>query len=323
LFEATNGRNWGKFLVGVMDVEWAWRSQVDDSPAEPSVLLNRLGWARHHLWVMDLATGEGALFAPGGYAKGDLDHHRIWVCPLFEPFLAWLYTQDITRLADLPQVVEVDAPFALTGYRRPGHGEPVWDRMVPMVWLAFIGVEHRELHLPLLDTVTERNIGINDYDAILRVWWELQPDQWVEREPIGPVDGGDVGGDVQLGTAWERSWITRTPGEPGQWSVLTSSYYVAADADGAGTGERYVQHQLDWLVCTRPGDPGGTEVWSELNFDQLADDRQITDELARGFSERDAADPTDGYGWDGRPVCTPDLYATPHSQPSPVPRTEP
>lgn len=122
LFEATNGpRNWGKFLVGVPDVEWSWRSNVEESsPA----LLARLGWGPGHIWVFDLATGEGACFRHGGYAKADLDKHRIHVCVLFEPFLQWLYAQDLDRLPELSQrVVDLpDAPFALWGYRRPGPG---------------------------------------------------------------------------------------------------------------------------------------------------------------------------------------------------------
>jgi hypothetical protein len=43
------------------------------------------------------------------------------VCPLFEPFLEWLYEQDLTDLSTLPRRVELpDAEFSFTGYRRPG-----------------------------------------------------------------------------------------------------------------------------------------------------------------------------------------------------------
>jgi len=45
------------------------------------------------------------------------------VCPLYEPFLTWLYTQDTTDLDKLPDFVEIDvkdAPFAMSGYRRSG-----------------------------------------------------------------------------------------------------------------------------------------------------------------------------------------------------------
>lgn len=120
-FEATNGANWGKFAVGRPHEEWAWRSEIDDSGLR---LLSQLGWSHQHIWVWDLQTGEGAMFRPGGFAPADLNKHKIWVCPMFEPFLTWLYQQDLDDLGALPRVVELpDAPFDYAGYRRPGPEE--------------------------------------------------------------------------------------------------------------------------------------------------------------------------------------------------------
>ena len=115
LVEVTNGeRNWGKFLIGAFDSEWQYRSAIDGN----SIIAGR-GWVREHILVLDLQTGEGAIFLPGGRAKNDLDKHRIWVCPMFEPFLEWLYKQPdpfaIPAHVDLP-----DAPFSMAGYRRRG-----------------------------------------------------------------------------------------------------------------------------------------------------------------------------------------------------------
>lgn len=117
--------NHGKFLVGrFTSEEWGRRSAVDNWP-----LLGGRGWSNDHIIVMDLQTGEGAVFKPGGLASADLKKHRVWVCPLFEPFLTWLYQQDLSDLSKLPALVEFpDAEFALSGYRRPGpdadHVEP-------------------------------------------------------------------------------------------------------------------------------------------------------------------------------------------------------
>jgi hypothetical protein len=73
------------------------------------------GWRAEH---------AGAVFKPGGYAKGDLDKHAVWVCPLFEPFLGWLYAQDSADIEKLPALVKIKSPVsALYGYRRPGPGE--------------------------------------------------------------------------------------------------------------------------------------------------------------------------------------------------------
>lgn len=126
--EATNhaagGFNWGKFGVGRFEPgEWAYRSLIaDDSFVRPrsDSLLVGLGWDHAHIFVLDLATGEGAIFRHGGLAPADLNKHQIWVCPLFEPFLAWLYKQDVADLDGLPATVELDAPSSMHGYRRAG-----------------------------------------------------------------------------------------------------------------------------------------------------------------------------------------------------------
>ena len=120
IIEATNGpQNWGKFMLGRPDIEWERRSAVDTRSTQP--LMRLRGWSPAHLWVLDLETGEGAFFRPGGSAAADLRKHRIWVCPLFEPFLEWLYQQNLSDLSTLPDIVNLpQAPFAMSGYRRPG-----------------------------------------------------------------------------------------------------------------------------------------------------------------------------------------------------------
>ena len=121
--EVTNGPNWGKFLVARFDEEWELKSELTRDP-----LLRSLGWwSDHYLWVLDLQTGEGALFSPGGHAHNDLKRHAIWVCPMYEPYLEWLYQwwRDGNRsIAELPRLVELpNAPFSMHGYRRPGPSE--------------------------------------------------------------------------------------------------------------------------------------------------------------------------------------------------------
>lgn len=120
IIEATNGPytpvNWGKFLVMRPDQEWAYRSAVSRLP-----LLREIGWGRTHITVFDLQTMEGAAFSPGGVASADLTRHRIHVCPLFEPFLEWLYDQELGDLEALPAHVHLPAAAAaLWGHRRSG-----------------------------------------------------------------------------------------------------------------------------------------------------------------------------------------------------------
>lgn len=111
--------NWGKFMLGRFDQdEWERGSEVGDSDRS---LLHQCGWVSSHLWVLDLQTGEGAYLSPGGSAHADLQKHAVWVCPMFEPFLEWLYTQDLSDLDALPALVNLpDAEFSMHGYRRPG-----------------------------------------------------------------------------------------------------------------------------------------------------------------------------------------------------------
>lgn len=109
--------NWGKFLVGRFDSEWPVGSIIGGGKS----LLNSRGWTPRHLLVLDLETGEGFLAAPGGMASADLNKHAIWVCPMYEYFLEWLYTQDLTDLDALPAVVNLGkVPVAMQGYRRSG-----------------------------------------------------------------------------------------------------------------------------------------------------------------------------------------------------------
>lgn len=122
--EVTNGVNWGKFMLGRFDVaEVTRRSAIAE---EGEALLHACGWWNagdpEWLLVFDLQTAEGGFFGLTGDAHADLDKHRLWVCPMFEPFLTWLYERGPERHLDAyPATVELPAAAAaLYGYRRPG-----------------------------------------------------------------------------------------------------------------------------------------------------------------------------------------------------------
>lgn len=116
--EVTNGlRNWGKFLLLRFDCEWQQQSVISGRP-----LLRDIGFNPQQVWVLDLQTCEGAAFMPGGHVGSDLDKHAIWICPMYQPFLEWLYRQDVTNLEALPSHVDLpEAEFQMSGYRRPGN----------------------------------------------------------------------------------------------------------------------------------------------------------------------------------------------------------
>lgn len=137
IIEATNkNQNWGKFLLGVLDDEW------DRFPETPGCntgvpLLASLPRTRGQKWdrardvlIMDLQTREAAVFALEGDPRVELERHQVWVCPLFEPFLGWLYSQPVDRVLslDLPAWIDIpDAKFAWAGHRRSG-AEPIAEK---------------------------------------------------------------------------------------------------------------------------------------------------------------------------------------------------
>jgi hypothetical protein len=139
IVELTNGFNWGKFLLCRFDdIEWRRRTAIPDDTTSRVPLLAACGWAPEHLGVFDLATGEGAFFLPGGNATADLAKHQIWVCPMYEPFLAWLYKHpegwtDFDALPDLVTLTddETRGRSALYGHRRAG--PTVFERIVTEV----------------------------------------------------------------------------------------------------------------------------------------------------------------------------------------------
>lgn len=114
--------NWGKFMVGRFSEEWARSSEINPQSSRP--LLSQVGHNHGDILVLDLQTCEGAVFRPGGVASYDLAKHQIWVCPMYEPFLEWLYRQDLSDIDKLPSVVDLGkVPTSMSGYRRTREGK--------------------------------------------------------------------------------------------------------------------------------------------------------------------------------------------------------
>lgn len=120
--EATNGGNHGKFMLARFTAEEAATTSCLPGLEGQSIFFNRGGRRKMtpgRTLVMDLQTGEGAEFSlkggglpPAEEAKWALrETHRIWVCPLFEPFLCWLFEQGADQpLGALPRFVELGVP---------------------------------------------------------------------------------------------------------------------------------------------------------------------------------------------------------------------
>jgi len=131
--------------------------------------------------------------------------------------------------------------------------------------------------------------------------------RWQTQDPaVAP--GGDVGGDYQAGEAWSvRLASDQVPG-----ALIT--VYVFAEAgrrrdpdmgDVPADGEYHVQVMTEYLTCTDISDPGGTETWSDMVYDDAASPRTYNDgdeadQAARKLAGAYAANPG-RFGWDGEP----------------------
>lgn len=137
IIEAATSINWGRFLLQRFEEkEWSYEScffrtslWTGTPPPPPPTAL----------WVLDLITGEGALFDLAKPLEEQLAQHQVWVCVLFEPFLAWLearFRQASSLDAfweGLPAGVQVSAAPEVIGYR---HG--AWIAQLPQEALDFL-----------------------------------------------------------------------------------------------------------------------------------------------------------------------------------------
>lgn len=88
---------------------------------------------------------------------------------------------------------------------------------------------------------------------------------WTRIQPaVAP--GGDVGGDIQSSDSWSARW-TR-PLADRQHGVVTRTFY-ATDDDSAQT----LECETEYLVCSDPARPGGTEIWSDVRHETIAHGR--------------------------------------------------
>lgn len=117
------------------------------------------------------------------------------------------------------------------------------------------------------------------------------PDTWIPQG--GVEDAGDIGGDIQAGTAHSRRFIRWIP-SIGMWAVLNNSYYVAqgVEPDSDGQETTWVESQSETIICRDPSDPGGTEEWSDYEYSgrRASSIRGELDAYAREQAEASSAE---------------------------------
>src|ERR1700730_2410754 len=90
--------------------------------------------------------------------------------------------------------------------------------------------------------------------------------QWLP-DGTGIARGGQVGGDDQVGESFSVRF--RRADRPG--AMITRTAYPVNVATDCG-GQCFVRVETEWLVCSDPENPGGTELWSDhVNDDAEAE----------------------------------------------------
>lgn len=128
----------------------------------------------------------------------------------------------------------------------------------------------------------------------------MKPSPW-KPVPPGVCQGGDVGGDIQAGDAWDiRFWRDDQPK-----AVVTVWVYPVQYADRPGYR---VQVQTQLTICTDRQDPGSTEEWADAFYrDEPAVHKKLgeAERAARSLAEWYAAGCVHVTGWDGVALSVP------------------
>ncbi len=92
---------------------------------------------------------------------------------------------------------------------------------------------------------------------------EQPPAKWQRVQP-DVCNAGDVGGDVQVGEAYNVRWQRMLP--DGNTAMITESTYRALNDLNNPDGPTHMERQTEYLVCSDPADPGSTELWSDARY---------------------------------------------------------
>lgn len=109
---------WCKFMIGVFTDEWGHRPVVDAPEYEATSLLRQLGWSRDHYLILDLESGQGAIFHRGSHPEWDERTKGLSRNPMLVPLWKWLQTQDLDRIQDFPDKVTLEGPMSRERQKR-------------------------------------------------------------------------------------------------------------------------------------------------------------------------------------------------------------
>lgn len=126
--------------------------------------------------------------------------------------------------------------------------------------------------------------------------------RWQEQGELFE-DAGDMGGDVQVGKAFNRRFIN--PDLPGRL-VTVNVYPIAGDGNNEpDLSEVDIECQVEYMICEDMDDPGGTEVWSDIKYDRdidvlVSDSIEKAESAAKNYVKRFLPE---HIAWDGEPFA--------------------
>jgi len=127
---------------------------------------------------------------------------------------------------------------------------------------------------------------------------------WIKHNEI--TEGGDIGGDYQVTEAWEARWSLDGAGLR---LITVYAYGEVLPADRAAYDEGVhpellcLTAQVEYLICSDPNDPGGSETFSDARY--FSPSRGISANRAEHWAKVWVAELTaDGefsriFAWDG------------------------
>lgn len=132
---------------------------------------------------------------------------------------------------------------------------------------------------------------------------DFRPFNWHAETP-DIIDGGDVGGDNQAGTAWQIRLVSDVVPNS-VMDVYVFAEAVMTEQTGEFSGEYKVTVMTQYTVYDNRADPDDTETWSDTRFNSKADPHPYYDggraeNEARSLATRYAADPS-SFEWNGEP----------------------
>lgn len=113
-------------------------------------------------------------------------------------------------------------------------------------------------------------------------------------------DAGDMGGDTQAGPAYEIRFV-----RDDLFGALVTVSTWASVTETSGGDELGWDGRVEYLTCTDPTDPGGTETWSRVDYMEgsalVSPDLGHADHAAHAEAQRWLTSVNDYISWDGKP----------------------